>query len=216
MDSISIIPLRKGGLPFLLCLWLHCGYKRIDARGAPHYNIRGMLCKIRGVRLASRNFTHQSPNGITARLPAHFRFASMIAIPMSRPKVPGGSLPSPGSEDKPVNAPLKKGAKRKAVLSVDGVDNLFFMLGDAYPNPFFSLATLPFTMAYKAQVTLELLNVREEVQHTYFRNKELQAGSHRVLIDKESLGLTSGNYFAQITFRTITTYSTQRVALVVR
>ena len=72
-----------------------------------------------------------------------------------------------------------------------------FSLTRIYPNPFFSVATIAFTLAAAAYVRLELLTNAGEPLHL-FLDKWLASGSHKVIIDGEALRLRSGGYSVKL------------------
>lgn len=75
----------------------------------------------------------------------------------------------------------------------------YFSLGNIYPNPFYSLATIPFQLVLGGYIRLELYDADGKLLHTLI-DQCMMAGAHKVSVDKEALGLSSGSYVYQLIF----------------
>jgi hypothetical protein len=68
----------------------------------------------------------------------------------------------------------------------------------AFPNPFNSTTSIPFTLQHNGQITLtihdQLGRTVSQLDHGF-----MPAGSHNVLLDASELSLTSGIYFIRLT-----------------
>jgi hypothetical protein len=72
-----------------------------------------------------------------------------------------------------------------------------FQLGAPFPYPFYSVATIPFSLPREGQVRLELFDAAGTRLHTLL-NGQLQAGNHRCFLDADELKLSTGSYICLI------------------
>ena len=91
--------------------------------------------------------------------------------------------------------------KRRAVIGGGDVANPM-LLGDIYPNPFLSAATIPFTLLQSGYVKLEIYNERRKLVHTV-TDKIMDAGDYRAVVIREVTSLTPGTYYYQLKLENI-------------
>lgn len=72
-----------------------------------------------------------------------------------------------------------------------------FKLGQNFPNPFVSATTVPFNLANRADVQVDLFDLAGKKVATVSKG-ELLAGQHEIVLDPKSLGLTHVNYIYQL------------------
>jgi len=72
-----------------------------------------------------------------------------------------------------------------------------FQLGTPFPYPFYSFATIPFSLPQRGQVRLELYDAGGNRMHT-FLHEELEAGNHRCFLDRDALKLRAGSFVCLI------------------
>jgi hypothetical protein len=94
----------------------------------------------------------------------------------------------------------RPGEKRRAIVGAE--DGAPFLLGDIFPNPFFSVATIPFLLLQGGYVKLELCDERRRPIYT-LADKIMDAGDYKVVVVKESCGLRSGWYHYQLSLENI-------------
>lgn len=70
-------------------------------------------------------------------------------------------------------------------------------LGQNYPNPFKGQTTIPFSIKYPSQVSLDLWDVKGQKVKTLFQNDRAK-GDYQVEVDLEALGLPLSNYLYQL------------------
>jgi hypothetical protein len=74
--------------------------------------------------------------------------------------------------------------------------NLTYELQQNYPNPFNAGTLIRFTLAKKIKVSLEIYNVLGQRVMSVYQGQELNAGEHKVQIQKNDL--SSGIYFYRL------------------
>jgi len=72
-----------------------------------------------------------------------------------------------------------------------------FTLGQNYPNPFLSTATIPFSLKRPSHVNISLWDLAGKKVAVIF-NETLQAGNHQANVDLNKLNLKLANYMYQI------------------
>lgn len=77
---------------------------------------------------------------------------------------------------------------------------LNFTLGQNSPNPYNGHTTIPFTLAFNSEVTLDFFDIQGRKVNTIRRNA-LPAGEHYLLIDNDEMDLPVANYVYQLTVR---------------
>ena len=76
----------------------------------------------------------------------------------------------------------------------------YFLLGQNSPNPYTEQTTIPVSLIQPADLSLELFDLQGQKVATIQQNN-LAAGEHKIELNMQSLGLSSGNYIYQITVK---------------
>lgn len=75
-----------------------------------------------------------------------------------------------------------------------------FSLGQNFPNPYSNQTTIPVTLVQPADLTLDLFDLQGKKAATIQRNN-LTSGEHKIDLNMQSLGLSTGNYVYQVTVK---------------
>jgi protocatechuate 3,4-dioxygenase beta subunit len=101
------------------------------------------------------------------------------------------------------------------VLGIEELSGQNYEIGQNYPNPFVDKTTIPLQLELNSKVTLAIYDLNGRLIATPIKN-DFQAGTNNIVLDRNTLPLSSGYYIYKVTVDNANGSFTQNKKMLVR